>query len=93
MHLPARARRCASAFEAGSEAPAHAAWARASRPSPGRAFVMNCTGSPAIDDASAVGCAMATRAASVRGIGRAEDRKATGEQSCQEKGPHCYLHG
>ena len=25
MHLPARARRCASAFEAGSEAPAHAA--------------------------------------------------------------------
>lgn len=43
MHLPARARRCPSALEAGSEAPAHAAWARASRPGPGRAFVLNCT--------------------------------------------------
>jgi len=34
---------------------------------------MSCAGIPAIDDTSTVGCAMATRAASVCGIGRAED--------------------
>ena len=59
--------------EAGPESPVHAKWARATGSSPGRAFVANCAGSPAIDDTSPVGCAMAARAASIGGLGRAED--------------------
>jgi hypothetical protein len=36
---------------------------------------------------------MATRPAPVRGVRRAEDRDAAGEQDCQEKDPHVFLHG
>jgi hypothetical protein len=35
---------------------------------------------------------MATRAASVCGIGRAEDREAAGEQNCHDKVLQCFLH-
>jgi hypothetical protein len=59
--------------ETGAESPGHTRWAGAAWPSPNRAFVMSCASSPAIDDTSTVGRAMATRAASVCGIGRAED--------------------
>jgi hypothetical protein len=59
--------------ETGPESPGHTRWARAVWPNPNRAFVMSCASSPAIDDTSTVGCAMATGAASVCGIGRAED--------------------
>jgi hypothetical protein len=60
-------------IEAGPESPVHARWARATGSSAGRAFVANCAGSPAIDDTSPVGCTMAARAASIGGLGRAED--------------------
>jgi hypothetical protein len=59
--------------EASSESPVHAKWARATGSSPGRAFVADRAGSPAINDTSPVGCAMAAGAASLCGIGRAED--------------------
>jgi hypothetical protein len=36
---------------------------------------------------------MATRPASVCGVGRAEDEDAAGEQNCQEKYPHAFPHG
>jgi hypothetical protein len=35
---------------------------------------------------------MATNAASVCGIGRAEDREAAGEQNCHDKVLQCFLH-
>ena len=53
---------------------------RGTGPGSGRAFVpYGRAGAPAVDDAGTVGRAMATRAASVCGLGRAEDCEAAGE--------------
>jgi hypothetical protein len=58
----------------GPRAPDITIWARATGPSPGGALVpYGRAGTPAIDDASPVGCAMATRSASVCGVCRLED--------------------
>jgi hypothetical protein len=80
-----------SALETGSQprAPDIALSAGRTGPSPGRAFVPHArAGSPAIDDAPAIRCTMATRAASVCGIRRSDARENTREQNCHEKSPH-----
>lgn len=82
-----------SFLEAGSVAPRIVTRARGSGPAPGGAFVARSACRPAIDDAGALRCCMAARAASVCGPGRADDREAGGEQNCNEKVPQCFLHG
>jgi hypothetical protein len=75
-------------------APDIALSARGTGPSSGGALVpYRRAGTPAIDDASAIRRTMATRAASVCGMGRADDGEAAGEQSCHDKVFQCFLHG
>jgi hypothetical protein len=76
--------------EAGTEArvPDIAASARGTSRCPSGAFIAYPGRSPAIDDACAGGGAMAARATSVGGVGRPQDRDATGEQNCDKKGSH-----
>jgi hypothetical protein len=81
-----------SALKACPEFPDIVAWARTARPASGRAFIAHMrtcqTARPAIDDAAAVGCVSAPKAASVCGVGDPKGREVSRQQHCRAKGPH-----